>query len=101
MITDFGGRIDQTISQISTLFKAKDIAKNVNVYMHGNSTLAWLMCSGQHEIKIPEEFVTQQYWCSYIPINGKTFVTTTGFKWDIGNFIFFSISIFQVIESGS
>lgn len=83
IITDFGGRIDQTLAQIDTLFKRSIVSEDVNVYLRSHHTIAWLLLPGQHEIIVPEEYVEKQLWCSYIPMNGKSIVTTTGFKWDL------------------
>lgn len=46
--------------------------------------MAWVLNAGQHVIHIPQEFVDKQMWCSYVPIDGKCCVSTTGFKWDLG-----------------
>lgn len=81
IITDFGGRIDQTMSQINALFKT--ISDSINVYLRSHDTLAWLLCAGQHQIEIPKTFVTDEFWCSYIPMNGSSIVSTTGLKWDL------------------
>lgn len=87
-MTDFGGRIDQKMSQINTLFK-RPLPDDVDVYLKSHDTLAWLLFPGQHEIKIPQEFVTQEIWCGYVPMNGSSGVTTTGLKYDLS--MFFSI----------
>lgn len=84
LLTDFGGRIDHTMSQIGTLFKLLKIVPQANVYLMGNATLAWLLCPGKHEMEIPKKLVEEEIWCSYIPINGPTCVTTEGLKWDLG-----------------
>ena len=81
-MTDFGGRIDQTMSQINTLFK-RPIPDHINVFLWSHQTLAWLLEPGQHEILIPVDFVAKEFWCSYIPMNGQTVVTTIGLKWDL------------------
>lgn len=82
MMTDFGGRIDQTLSQINTLFK-QPVPDDVNVYLMSHDAVAWLLWPGEHEIIVPQEFVTNEYWCSYVPMNGRCCVTTNGFKWDL------------------
>lgn len=84
-MTDFGGRIDHTLSQIDTLFK-RHVPDHVNVYLRSHHTLAWLLLPGQHEILVPHEFVTKQFWCSYVAINGNCNVTTNGLKWDLCTF---------------
>lgn len=82
IITDLGGRIDQTLAQIDTLFK-QFVPDHVRVYLRSHHTIAWLLLPGQHDIIVPEECVEKHLWCSYIPMNGKCNVTTTGFKWDL------------------
>lgn len=87
MMTDFGGRIDQLLSQVNTLFKQR-LPNDVGVYLQSHDTLAWLLPPGQHAITIPEAFVAKEIWCGYIPMNGDAVVTTTGFKYDTSNTIF-------------
>lgn len=82
MVTSFGGRIDQTLSQINTLFKPP-LPDDVHVYLRSHQTLAWLLKPGQHEIIVPDEYAAKQFWCSYVPMDGKCNVTTAGFKWDL------------------
>lgn len=82
-LTDFGGRIDQTMSQINTLFK-HPIPDHINVFLWSHQTLAWLLAPGQHQIQVPMDFVANEIWCSYVPMNGQTCVTTDGLKWDLG-----------------
>lgn len=93
-MTDFGGRIDQTMSQINTLVK-RPLPEDVNVYLKSCDTLAWILCPGQHEIKVPEEFVTKEMWCGYIPINGSANVTTTGLKYDLSMFLICNSMFFK------
>lgn len=82
MMTDFGGRIDQLLSQVNTLFK-HPLPTSIRVYLRSFDTLAWLLTPGHHSITIPEEFVANEIWCGYIPMNGETCVTTTGLKYDL------------------
>lgn len=82
MLTSFGGRIDQTMSQINTLFQ-HPVPNDVNLYLRSHQTLAWLLQPGHHEIIAPEEYAAKQFWCSYVPMDGKCNVTTNGFKWDL------------------
>lgn len=95
MMTDFGGRIDQTMSQVNTLFK-QSLPNNVKVYLRSHDTLAWLLWPGSHQITIPQELVTEEIWCGYIPMNGESCVTTTGLKYDIG-IISFLFDLFLLI----
>ncbi|XP_031635931.1 thiamin pyrophosphokinase 1 [Contarinia nasturtii] len=85
IVTDFGGRIDQTMSQINTLFK-RPLSESVNVYLQSHDTLAWLLFPGQHKINVPPEFVTNEVWCGYIPMDGSSCVTTSGLKYDLTNY---------------
>lgn len=84
LFTDYGGRIDHTLSQINTLYKT--LSKEVRVYLISHDTLAWLLCPGRHEIEIPQKLVNDEVWCSYVPMSGATCVTTTGLKWDLSEF---------------
>lgn len=83
LLTDFGGRIDQLLSQINTLFKQSN-KENVNIFLRSPDTLAWLLWPGQHEILVPQDYVAKQIWCAYVPMNGRCNVTTTGLKYDLG-----------------
>lgn len=81
-MTDFGGRIDQTLSQINTLFNAP-VPDHVRLYLRSHQTIAWLLQPGQNEINVPKNYVLEQIWCSYVPISGDCNVTTTGLKYDL------------------
>lgn len=82
-VMDFSGRIDHILSQINTLFKAQAELIGIDVYLMTKNSLAWLLEPGSHTISVPQIAVDEQRWCSYVPMRGKTIVTTTGFKWNL------------------
>lgn len=90
ILTDFGGRIDQTMSQIDALFK-HPIPNHIDIYLKSHKSIAWLLFPGNHEIIVPEVFVIRQLFCSYIPMDGSCKVTTDGLKWDLCTWFFHSI----------
>lgn len=84
---EFSGRIDHILSQINTLFKANNFLKDVDVYLMTKNSLCWILAPGAHVTTVPEIFVKEQRWCSYVPVGAKTNVSTTGFKWDLSKFM--------------
>lgn len=85
-VLDFSGRIDHILSQINTLHKVGSFSSSINCFLLTKNSLAWLLQPGQHTIQIPDRFVTEEYWCSYVPIGSRCRVTTNGLKWDLGEF---------------
>lgn len=74
--------MDQTLSNIQTLFHAQKIVPNMNVYLLGADCLSWLVHPGRHHIEVPQHL--QQSWCSLIPIGQKcSNITTSGLKWNL------------------
>lgn len=55
----------------------------MHVYLISHEALSWLLCSGRHQIEIPQKLVNDEIWCSYVPMSGTTCITTTGLKWDL------------------
>lgn len=78
------GRIDHILSQINTLHKAANFLVGIDLYLLTKSSLSWLLPAGQHNIRIPDRFVAEQFWCSYVPVGNPCRVTTSGLKWDLG-----------------
>lgn len=57
------------------------------VFALSAESLSWVLSPGEHIIEVPAELVERKSWCSYVPLNGPCTVTTTGFKWDLGEFL--------------
>ena len=87
------------MGNIHTLYKALKLLENIDVYMLCDTSLSWLLTSGEHKIIIPKLYVDEERWCSYIPLGDKCLVTTSGFKWDLGNILFanFFIMIISIL----
>lgn len=83
-IMDHSGRIDHTLSNINTLFKAEIHLPDVDVFLMTKNSLAWLLSAGRHKMTIPQIFIDNSYWCSYAPIGNRTRVKTIGLKYDFG-----------------
>lgn len=85
IISEHSGRIDQILSQINMLHKNQ----LGELYLLSHDTLAWILRPGVHHLQVPEQFVTEQIWCSYIPFCSACRVTTRGLKYDLSKFLFF------------
>lgn len=82
-VLDHSGRIDHILSQINTLHTAERFLNGVDVYLMTKNSLSWILRPGCHRIRVPERFIQQNYWCSYIPVGHPTKVTTDGLKYDL------------------
>lgn len=84
VLLDTSGRIDHIFAHINTLVKARAFLENNSIYMLCKDSIAWLLNAGRHTIHIPKQFVDKKLWCSFVPVNGKCCVSTTGLKWNLG-----------------
>nr|XP_054751529.1 thiamin pyrophosphokinase 1-like [Lytechinus pictus] len=79
----FGGRLDQTLANINTLFIASTIT-DLPVYLLGDGSLCCLLLPGRHRIKVNTGI--EDKWCGLIPIGAECKrVSTTGLKWNLEN----------------
>lgn len=85
VLLDTSGRIDHLLSHINTLHKAHNFLENVDVFILAKESISWLLAAGHHTFHIPKELVENEIWCSYVPIAHECNVTTSGFKWNLGN----------------
>ena len=84
-VCETSGRLDQILTNLNTLFKAKNIVGNLPVYQLASDSLTWLLKPGHHHILAGEEIVQKHGWCSLVPLGAKVeHVTTTGLKWNLG-----------------
>ncbi|XP_018561599.1 thiamin pyrophosphokinase 1 [Anoplophora glabripennis] len=84
-LADTSGRFDQIMANINTLYKSRDILKNVKIYQVASSSLTWLLSKGQHSISIPATLRKNQEWCALIPVGSPCVVSSTGLKWNLVN----------------
>lgn len=89
-VLDMSGRIDHILSEINTLHKAANFLNGINLFLLTKNSLSWVLHPGQHSIKIPDRFVAEQFWCSYVPVGSRCRVTTSGLKWDLGECVLIS-----------
>lgn len=79
----FGGRIDQTMANINTLFLASSMT-DLPVYLLGDESLACLLPPGYHRIMVNTGLEAK--WCGLVPISNECqSVCTTGLKWNLEN----------------
>lgn len=79
ILTEHSGRIDHMMAQINSLHKIHW----GELFLMSHDTLAWILRPGVHRFTIPEQFVENQVWCSYIPMGSAAQVTTKGLKYDL------------------
>ncbi|RIA97986.1 thiamine pyrophosphokinase 1-like protein [Glomus cerebriforme] len=77
----FGGRFDQTMSNIHYLYKLKDERK---IYLISDKNLAFLLDKGKHNIICDREI--EGPTCGILPIGvQRAILTTSGLKWNMTN----------------
>ncbi|KAJ8035633.1 thiamine pyrophosphokinase 1 [Holothuria leucospilota] len=77
----FGGRLDHTLSNINTLFKAHKLVE-YPVYLIGDHNLSFLLMPGYHVLDVTTGL--EEGTCGLIPVGGKcNSITTTGLKWNL------------------
>ncbi|XP_067121701.1 thiamine pyrophosphokinase 1 [Centruroides vittatus] len=81
VITLMAGRLDHIMSNLQTLY----LAKQMNcppVYLISDKCVTWLLSKGKHKIKINSTF--HNLSVGLIPLN-PCIVTTDGLKWELDN----------------
>jgi thiamine pyrophosphokinase len=87
-VCETSGRLDQILTNLHTLYKAKDIVGNIPVYQLAKDSLTWLLSPGSHRINVGDTIVKKGGWCSLVPLGaGVEHVTTTGLKWNLSKCI--------------
>ncbi|GBB90504.1 hypothetical protein RclHR1_01750003 [Rhizophagus clarus] len=77
----FGGRFDQTMSNIHYLYKLKDERK---IYLLSDKNMTFLLDKGKHNIFCDREIEGPA--CGILPIGvQRAILTTTGLKWNMTN----------------
>ncbi|XP_076366498.1 thiamine pyrophosphokinase 1-like [Tachypleus tridentatus] len=78
-----GGRMDHVLSNLNTLYLAKDITC-LPVFLFSGYSILWLLDEGQHKIHVPTS--VHHLHCGLIPLGEPCQrVTTTGLKWNLRN----------------
>lgn len=79
---DSSGRLDQVMANLNTLYKMQK--DTCNVYLLSGDSITWLLRPGKHTIQVPLDLVSNQRWCSLMPVGSAAHnVTTTGLKWNL------------------
>ncbi|XP_022249480.1 thiamin pyrophosphokinase 1-like [Limulus polyphemus] len=78
-----GGRMDHILSNLNTLYLAKNITC-LPVFLFSGDSIIWLLDEGQHKIHVPPS--VHHLHCGLIPLGEPCHhVTTTGLKWNLRN----------------
>jgi thiamine pyrophosphokinase len=80
-VCETSGRLDQILANINTLYLNLQNSSSKPVFLLSSNSLSWLLPSGENIIAIPDNL--RHYWCSLVPFQPSTIVTTSGLKWNL------------------
>lgn len=82
-ICETSGRLDQILANINTLYLNQQKSVSRPVFILTANSLSWLLPPGENVIIIPENL--RQHWCSLVPFQHSTIVTSSGLRWNLNN----------------
>ena len=96
-VAEHSGRLDQIMSNLNTLYHTDAIfyPNPVKHYILSGDMLTWLLRPGTHKIYIPDSIFKKGIPCGLIPLT-RCVVTTSGLRWNLGNFHCFSMNLLLV-----
>ncbi|KAI4896160.1 hypothetical protein NFI96_032374 [Prochilodus magdalenae] len=77
-----GGRFDQIMATVETLFHAQKMTELPVVVIQGSS-LALLLRKGRQQ-RLCVNTGLEGSWCSLVPVGGPCVTTTSGLRWNLG-----------------
>lgn len=93
VLTEVAGRLDHLMANINTLYKSESILPDTSVFLLCSDSIAWLLKPGTYVISIPQIIRENKNWCSLVPIGAPAVVTTSGLKWNLGNFMYYIMKL--------
>lgn len=77
-----GGRFDQMMANINTLFKSS-LFLRLPVILHSGSEMTWVLQAGKHRILTHTDLVDRH--CGLLPIGSPVIASSTGLKWELNS----------------
>ncbi|KAI8493547.1 cAMP-dependent protein kinase subunit [Branchiostoma belcheri] len=79
----FGGRMDQVMANINTLYEARSLT-SIPVFLLDEVSMAFLLSPGKTVLHV--QTGGEGEWCGLVPVGGTCpHVTTTGLKWNLND----------------